>query len=133
MAGSVAKKVDAFEACCYSVSDWFSDNAPGEYGTLTADDCTNDIREPIKNKFRELRPKAKSSPVVSGALECIVDNISFSDSRDSVGVQLADICGWLIGRQLSRKSEPRDRQFYRRIEKFIYAPKRSQFDLRVTA
>jgi hypothetical protein len=77
------------------------------------------LKKRLLSTFRKLRPKALTSPPTDSVLECIYDDMLFGDSKGSIGLQVADICAWLIMRQMS-KSARRDRIFYEKVVPFIF-------------
>jgi len=93
---------DAFELCCLGISQWFREFDPGAYGTLVFDEPEDKIlKNDILETFRSLRPMIMSSPPSYGPLDCITDDMYFGDSKRSRGLQLADICSFIISKKLS--------------------------------
>jgi hypothetical protein len=110
----------AFEKCCYAISSWFSRFACNKFGTMLFDDPGDgDLKKRLRSTFRKLRPKAVTSPRSDCVLDCIYDDLYFGDSVGSVGLQVADICSWLIMRQLSGSAR-RDTMFYQEVAPFIF-------------
>ncbi|HEV2383477.1 MAG TPA: DUF3800 domain-containing protein [Terriglobia bacterium] len=116
----------AFRCCTLGVEQWMCKHAPKDLGLLIADDTKNEEdKESIKNAFRDWRPRLKlveSGEVMRMAfegeefsevkllksdsvLQHLADDMYFGDSRDSVGIQLADMCGFVINRHLSGKED----------------------------
>ena len=76
----------------------------------------------IKNAFRQYRRKIRSLERHNrGRLKHIVDDIFFGDSSDSIGIQIADICGFAIGRHLRQQEDTE--YLYEGIKNQIYSAK----------
>jgi Protein of unknown function (DUF3800) len=85
---------------------------------LIADDCDKKIKETLYKSFRAHRrrirmPKIDGS-VIGSELFHFHDDMYFSDSRYSIGIQLADLCAYFIARHLERDSAIEG--FYKLIE-----------------
>lgn len=101
--GSVQPMDMAFRLCVTKTEEWFKVNAPDDFGLLISDDTTNNKhKDAIQNAFRMLRPKAKFSATNNrkGLLEHFHDDMYFGDSKYCVGIQMADMCSYLIMRHL---------------------------------
>jgi uncharacterized protein DUF3800 len=98
-----ANPVDvAFRCCCLAIEEWFRKYAPGELAVFISDDTKNHaVKNAMRDAFRAFRPKVRSSPLVRGILDHALDDIYFGHSHDSVGIQLADICAFIIRRHLA--------------------------------
>jgi hypothetical protein len=113
-----------FERCCHSIADWFHNcAAPNEFGTMYYDDPNDTVIEGLLRKtYRALRLRANTSPITTGVLGCMSDDIYFGDSRESIGLQLADLCSWLIMRQSSGSALSEDNRLYQRLKPHIFVP-----------
>ena len=110
----------AFENCCHSISSWFDKAArAGRYGNMIFDECDGDLKSQLRRTFRELRLKVVSSPQIPSVLECIGGDLYFGDSKYSVGLQVADICSWLLIRHLSGSARE-DSEFYSVVSPFVF-------------
>lgn len=96
-----------FHCCALGIQDWMRNHTkPHEVAVVVADDTTDiDNKEALKGAFRRLRPKIHAPNFLPGELTQIHDDMYFGDSRDSVGIQMADVCGFFISRHLSQKAE----------------------------
>ena len=94
----------------------------GEAGLLIADNFDDGKKRNLKQTFREYRKKFSSEAAEvmervqkSGApgsqipqnvpISNLLDDMYFGDSRDSVGIQAADMCSFLIRRHLAKKQD----------------------------
>jgi len=126
----------AFRACLTGINDWVAKNQKTEGVIKTEDDrqtrelleslgvdndlCvvfvddTGDIKlkERLKETYRYLRPHNNQ-----GQLRHLHDAIYFGDSKDSVGIQMADMAAYFIGLHLSNQNE--GEAFYRKLESVI--------------
>ena len=124
----------AFRLCIPEIERWFVEKAPDDIGIIIADDTTNqNHKKHMQASFRAHRCKikVKVSHMEDGSLKEIEDDrgklahlhddMYFGNSRDSIGIQLADIYCWMILRHLEGKE---DTEFlYKRIERGIFSAK----------
>jgi hypothetical protein len=83
----------AFVACLLSVESWFEEHAPNEVGICIADNTDRYMSNLLKGVGRQVRDTKR--------LGHLIDAVSFQDSYLSIGVQLADVCNFLIKRECS--------------------------------
>lgn len=107
---SSAHPIDmAFRLCANKVEEWFCTKAPHDFGLLISDDTKNTgHKNAMQNAFRMLRPKARFSGPIDkrkGRLEHFHDDMYFGDSRHCVGIQMADMCSFLIMRHLDKQKD----------------------------
>jgi hypothetical protein len=92
---------------------------------LIVDDCDKKTKEVLYKSFRALRgrllPSKTSGPINTGELFHFHDDMYFSDSRYSIGIQLADLCAYLIARHL--EGDASVEEFYKTIEPNIVSAK----------
>ncbi len=100
-----------------------------QFGILIADNTTNQHHKTqMQQAFRAQRARVRTkwdgsskAEVSRGQLEKIHDDMYFGDSGYSVGIQMADVCCFLILRHLQGKQ---DTEFlYKHIEKCIFSAK----------
>lgn len=104
--GSASQIDVAFRACLPGIQTWMKNNASGDKCLLITDDFSErKIKEEVRLSFRQLRLKIRPPDYSIGTLEHFHDAIAFCDSRDSVGVQAADMCSYFIGHHLQGNSE----------------------------
>ena len=103
----------AFRLCARGIEDWLAKNAPDDFVLMIADDCGKD-KVTLKNSFRELRPKRRPPDWSWGSLEHVHDDMYFGDSKESIGIQLADLCGYFISKHL--EGDPSGQGFYEIIK-----------------
>jgi hypothetical protein len=94
----------AFRICAQGISKWMGENATSKRGNelalLIADDTTDrkikaDLRQSFRHMRRQIRP-----PEHNPGLWYVHDDMYFGSSKDSVGIQLADLCGYFIAKHL---------------------------------
>ena len=103
----------AFIFTLQAANQWFRDNAPDETGICIADETDFKMADVMKLAFRTYRKEPMIAGVAFTKLDHLIDAISFRESHESIGVQLADACNFLIKRHEMGKgdSEP----FYQMI------------------
>ncbi|MCU1310358.1 MAG: hypothetical protein JWO20_1483 [Candidatus Angelobacter sp.] len=98
-----ANPVDlAFRMCLYKVEHILLKEKDTEDGIalLICDDCDDSkVKKEMRQSFRILRPKVAPPIWLSGALKRIHDDIYFGSSRDSIGLQMSDLCTWVMNRR----------------------------------
>jgi hypothetical protein len=111
----------SFRLCIEGVQTWLRTNAPDELGLIIADEFDPGKKRNLKQVFRQYRKRgfnavldafkdasAKSGTEASTAtfdLPNLIDDMYFGDSADSVGIQAADMCAFLIRRHLAGKQD----------------------------
>lgn len=115
----------AFRLYLESLEKWFDAKSSAEakigQGMLILDQSRKDIRHFIEATFREKRKRPKPQEDRRGISLYLLDDVYFGDSKNSVGVQMADICVYFISRHLSGKADSEG--FYNIIRDRIYQPK----------
>jgi Protein of unknown function (DUF3800) len=123
----------AFRMLLPEIERWFVKNAPTELGILICDDTTDTkIKNQLHNSFSGKRhPAVTSADFIDGKfanvkedrgeLHHIHDAMYFGNSAHSRGIQLADVCGYIIKRHLCEQLETE--HLYQRLEPAIFARK----------
>lgn len=85
-----------------------------------ADDGGKDVNRRLGETYRRIRggPQMLLAGAETG-LSSLMDDIYFGASKYSIGLQIADLCCWLIACHLRRRPEPE--AFYAQIEEYIHA------------
>jgi hypothetical protein len=134
----------AFHMCLLGVEDWATANHPSmrhpevkaiktldwqDTVLYVFDDCDKEQKEQFRNIYRTLRVRYPWVPPHDNRLWHAHDSMFFSDSKDSVGIQMADLCNYFLKRHLSGEVEPQN--FYQMFaEQIICAtPERAWRDL----
>lgn len=123
---SSADPVDmAFRLYLEALDDWFMMRVfqkEHAKGILIVDDFEQgNARKRISRAFRQWRSKPLTRAVKTGLAHHLLDDIYFGDSKNSIGIQLADVCVYFIARHLAEK--PDSEGFYNIIKDQIYRPK----------
>jgi hypothetical protein len=109
----------AFRMCTLGIEQWLSKNArKDESCNLLIMDETRDerLKRDLRISFRALRGQARPPHwLEKGRLSHLHDDMYFGDSRDSIGIQMADVRAYFLLRCLNKKSDPED--FFRLYEK----------------
>jgi len=110
----------AFRLCAHALEDWFMQKSPDTFGLLICDDdrTNSKTKNAITNAFRQYRHFVRGSPPERGLLAHIHDDMYFGDSKFSVGIQMADVCTFLISRHLAGYDDTEE--MYKRIEPLIF-------------
>jgi hypothetical protein len=104
-----AKPADmAFRLYLDSIGRWFEqkfvEQEPAK-GILICDDSRKSgIRHTIELVFRELRKKPQNR-MSFGLTQYLFDDMYFGDSKNSTGIQMADLCVFAIARNLAHKPD----------------------------
>jgi hypothetical protein len=75
-------------------------NGP-QFCLLIADEMDKSTKKRLKESFRSLRKKIRP-PTLHPGTWYLHDDMYFGDSRDSVGLQLADLCGFFIAKKCEK-------------------------------
>jgi hypothetical protein len=120
LAGSALGSVNpvdlAFRMCLLGVEDWARSRHDHPYGVVTlnfndlclfiVDDTTEKVlKDQLRTSYRELRIARPYNLQQANRLWHAHDALYFGDSRDSVGIQLADLCAYFMRRHLTRVSD----------------------------
>jgi hypothetical protein len=104
----------AFRICALGVEDWARNQHPQRPGAIQVDyndqylfildDTTNaEVKKQLRTSYRLLRaPRPYTSPK-DNRLWHAHDEMYFGDSRDSIGIQLADICNYFMLQHLVKR------------------------------
>jgi hypothetical protein len=105
----------AFRSCASGVEKWLEENAlkdlsncdfeagqilPNRLGLFIADDGDKKDKASLQSSFRDLRRRMRPPSYEIGKLCYLHDDMYFGDSKFSVGIQLADLCGYFIAKHL---------------------------------
>ena len=108
----------AFRLYLQSLEEWFlisilrNEAAPG---ILIVDELTDPRKKQVLQKALDgFRRKHRPDGMGPGLTNHLLDAIYFGDSKNSIGIQLADICMYFTARHLGEK--PDSEGFYRLIE-----------------
>jgi len=121
----------AFRLCIPEIERWFVENDPEQMGIIIADDPSNNhYKTQMQSAFRSFRKKIRvttekdsegkllKAREEKGTLDHIHDDMYFGNSNFSKGLQVADVCSWVIQRHLEGK---KDTEFlYKEIEGQIF-------------
>lgn len=128
--GSANVRDVAFRRCVLGIEDWLwkmvlgemgKENYGSEYTAMFIMDevaqSDKQTRYILQSSFRSLRSRFRFSAKDSGQISFVHEDMYFGDSRYSVGIQLADLCSYFVGRHLCGKEDSEG--FYGMIEPFI--------------
>jgi hypothetical protein len=121
---STAQPIDvAFRLCMEGIHEWFVKNRPVEdIGILICDEMKPNVMKDMQQSYRAFRRRNKKELTIgnriSGVFDYLHDDLYFGDSAYSVGLQLADMCAFLIRRHLNGAEDTE--YLYKRIESKIY-------------
>ena len=107
-----------FTPCMRSIEQFVSRFQPPEVVMLIVDDCNQPIKQVLKQSFRELRQPIRKPIQSPGQLWHFHDALAFADSRDSVGVQVADLCAYFMSKHF-KNDDPVAEGFYGIIKQHL--------------
>jgi hypothetical protein len=87
------------------VNEWFRFHAPNEKGICIADVTDANIALMMKQSYSAWRKVPMIAEMAATKLDHLIDAISFRDSPETIGVQLADACNFLIKRHEMGKAD----------------------------
>ncbi|HEV2378220.1 MAG TPA: DUF3800 domain-containing protein [Terriglobia bacterium] len=120
-----ARPIDvAFQKYFRSLERWMKQGEADWTGVMIGDDSgesKRSNRKIITESFYKLRktPKEQMSSSSTMSSQRLLDDIYFSDSRRCIGVQLADVCVYLVSCHLSGNKTEQE-PFYDRIKHLIF-------------
>jgi hypothetical protein len=89
-----------------------------EFALFIADEFNSDKAE-LKASFRAMRPLTRPPHFAVGKIFHVHDEMYFGDSKESIGLQLADLCAYFIAKHLEGAADPGAEGFYKLIEPHI--------------
>jgi hypothetical protein len=108
----------AFHMCLLGIEDWATANHPNYSGGKSKtvdwndmylcilDDCENkDLKAEFRKTYRTLRSKHPFVPPHENRLWHAHDDMFFADSKDCLGIQIADLCSYFVRRHLAGDAE----------------------------
>jgi len=112
--GSASPSDVAFRVCALGVEEWARQQHSHPVGAVRLDfkdlclfilDDTDDkpLKQQLRNSYRQLRVARPYIPPHDNRLWHAHDDMYFGDSRDSVGIQMADLCNYFMWRHLLKK------------------------------
>jgi len=117
----------AFRLCIPAIEELMSkrqhESGP-EFALLILDDMDKDKKTILKKSFRELRKPIRPPHWHPGTWH-IHDDMYFGSSKDSIGIQIADLCSYFIGKHLEKDqaAEGFYQMFANRIESLKVDPR----------
>lgn len=104
----------AFRVCALGIEDWARSQHQHPPGIIQLDfrdmclfifDDTEDkqLKNQLRNSYRSLRVAHPYIPPNENRLWHAHDDMYFGDSRDSIGIQMADLCNYFMWRHLLQK------------------------------
>ena len=123
----------AFHLCLLGVEDWAVANHPNPHiDALTTstlidwkdtylcvlDDCSDkDLKANLRKSYRSLRSKHPFTTPQKNRLWHAHDDMFFADSTDCLGIQIADLCNFVVRLSIEGKDEPQN--FYEMISRQV--------------
>jgi uncharacterized protein DUF3800 len=112
-----------FRICMEGIEDWIGKILPHELSILIVDEFQQKDKAILRKSFRSLRKQIRPYKPDSPKIWHFHDDMYFGASKDSIGIQLADLCGYFIAKHLENDVSAegfygliKDRIVYSRIE-----------------
>jgi len=130
--------IPAFKMCLLGVEEWAQNNHPrsdpqtrkidydDQYLLIVDETNDSELKKGLKNSYRKLRASRPMLGLSKHRLWHAHDAMYFGDSRDSVGIQLADLCTYFMQRRLLKRNlNARDKadEFYEMFSPHIICAK----------
>jgi hypothetical protein len=103
----------AFRMCALGVEEWIKKNDDDKRCNIFImdDNTTANLKNELRKSFKSLRKRIRPPEWAENTrLWHIHDDMYFGDSKDSLGIQIADLCSYFLLRKLNGK--PDDHDFY---------------------
>jgi hypothetical protein len=115
-----ANPVDVcFRLCMDGIVEQMKCELNGGFALLIADQSTKDWK-PMRESFREFRRRMARPGREPFPTPYVHDDMYFGDSKFSIGIQLADLCGFFIAKHL--QNDARGEGFYNLIkDRIVYS------------
>lgn len=108
-----------FQICMNGVEQIMKALGPTELALMIVDDTDDkELKKKIKQSFRKNRQHIKSAIFPVGLAWHLHEDLYFGDSKESVGIQMADACAFFIRKHLEGKDSAAE-GFYQIIEPCI--------------
>lgn len=104
-----------FQRCMEGTEAWIAKQEPSNLVLLIVDDCQKDIKKSLRKSFRTLRMPLNRPIFPPGQAWHFHDDMYFGDSKESIGIQTADLCAFFIAKHL-KGGDPAAEGFYKIIE-----------------
>lgn len=106
-----AEPVDiCFRICMNGVNDAMRERLRKDMALIIVDDSDRDVKKKFKQSFRAMRGRTVGSEAII-QFRRLHDDMYFGSSRDSVGIQLADLCAFFVNQHL-KGDDPVAESFY---------------------
>jgi hypothetical protein len=90
-----------FRMCALGIEFWLRENGYHKsFALLICDKGDKSVMEMFEQSFRDLRKPYRPPHNTWGRLQHIHDDLYFGSSISSIGLQIADLCAWVIQRKL---------------------------------
>ena len=115
-----ANPVDVcFRICLDGIVEEMKRELNGGFALLIADNSTKDVKD-MRESFRDFRRRMGRPGREPFPTPYIHDDMYFVDSKYSIGIQLADLCGYFIAKHL--QEDARGEGFYNLIkDRIVYS------------
>lgn len=114
-----------FAECLPGVEEWMKEHSSGDLCLIVADDTQDrELKDAMKRIFRSERKQLLTVPRdwTFGRLSRVHEEMYFGDSRASIGIQAADVLGYVIYRHLQGPPDADIEQMFGLIEpKIVHA------------
>jgi hypothetical protein len=96
----------AFGMSALGVEEWMLENASDGLCLFLLDEANDKVKKELQASFRALRSQIRPPTWTPNRLWHVHDAVYFGSSKDSVGLQIADLCAYFVRRQLSGQPDP---------------------------
>ncbi len=115
-----ANPVDiAFRLCATGINSWLMKaerkQDDEDFTLFIADESDSQTKNTLRQTFRQLRKHVRPPTWTFGKLWHVHDDMYFGSSKDSVGIQIADLCAYFIAKHLEG-TDPAAEGFYEIIK-----------------
>jgi hypothetical protein len=111
-----------FTICMQGVEGFIGEHFPSDMALLIVDDFDKEIKKRCREAFRKFRTPLKTPIFLPGQSWHLHDDMYFGDSKESTGIQIADLCCFFIRKHLEASGDPAAEAFYNIIkDRIVYS------------
>jgi hypothetical protein len=109
----------SFRDCLLGIGTYIKNNAPESFALVISDDVKEAaVKDRLRSAFLAYRERLDTTRAIQ-PMPFLHDDMYFGNSQYSIGIQLADLCGFFISKRLEHTSDPNANRFFDMIDRQI--------------